>query len=207
MTPGPGSGAQRSPIDRAMDLLVYAPLGLALAARDELPKLIAKGRQESQGQVAMARVVGKFAVGRGQKEASKFLREASGRLAGLGLVPDPARTAKAAAEPSPPPSAPPPPSPASGPAAAPPAPSEPSAAPPAATGPAPAPASAGASPDGGPDGLAIPGYDSLSAPHVVQRLDGLSSDELEAVRSYEASHRGRKTILSRIAQLQSPSVA
>ncbi|MGH9154235.1 MAG: hypothetical protein ACRD03_18040, partial [Acidimicrobiales bacterium] len=51
--------------------------------------------------------------------------------------------------------------------------------------------------------LAIPGYDSLSAPHVVQRLDGLSGDELEAVRAYEAAHRARKTILGRIAQLQS----
>jgi hypothetical protein len=178
-----------------MDLLVYAPIGLALAARDELPNLIAKGRQESQGQVAMARVVGKFAVGRGQKEASRFLREASGRLAGLGLVPDPARTARSSGSA--------PPSPSPGPTASAPAPSTAS---PAATEPDPAPA-AGADPppEAGSDGLAIPGYDSLSAPHVVQRLDGLSADELEAVRAYEASHRGRKTILSRIAQLQSPS--
>ncbi|MGH9177086.1 MAG: hypothetical protein ACRD0N_00835, partial [Acidimicrobiales bacterium] len=51
--------------------------------------------------------------------------------------------------------------------------------------------------------LGIPGYDSLSAPQVVQRLDGLSAAELEAVRSYEAGTRGRKTILSRVAQLQS----
>jgi hypothetical protein len=52
--------------------------------------------------------------------------------------------------------------------------------------------------------LAIPGYDSLSASQVVQRLGGLSSEELEAVRQYESTTRGRRTILSKIAQLQSP---
>jgi hypothetical protein len=50
--------------------------------------------------------------------------------------------------------------------------------------------------------LAIPGYDSLSAPQVVKRLDGLVDGELEAVRRYEEAHRGRRTILSKIAQLQ-----
>jgi hypothetical protein len=52
-------------------------------------------------------------------------------------------------------------------------------------------------------GLAIPGYDSLSASQVLPRLDGLEPAELEAVRSYESAHRARKTILARIVQLQS----
>jgi hypothetical protein len=52
------------------------------------------------------------------------------------------------------------------------------------------------------EGLAIPDYDSLSAMQVVNRLPGLAADELAAVRHYEASHRGRKTILNRVAQLQ-----
>jgi hypothetical protein len=51
------------------------------------------------------------------------------------------------------------------------------------------------------DELAIPDYDSLSASQVVNRLPSLSVDELEAVRSYEAAHRGRKTILNKVAQL------
>jgi hypothetical protein len=51
--------------------------------------------------------------------------------------------------------------------------------------------------------LPIPGYDALSASQVVQRLPALSADELEAVRTYESSGRGRKTILHRVAQLQS----
>ncbi len=50
--------------------------------------------------------------------------------------------------------------------------------------------------------LAIPDYDSLAASQVVPRLAGLEPDELEAVRQYEAAHRARRTILSRVAQLQ-----
>ena len=50
--------------------------------------------------------------------------------------------------------------------------------------------------------LAIPGYDSLSASQVVQRLASLSAAELQAVGAYEASTRGRRTILARVAQLQ-----
>ena len=50
--------------------------------------------------------------------------------------------------------------------------------------------------------LAIADYDSLSAQHVVKRLDGLSPNDLDAVRTYEERHRGRRTILTRVAQLQ-----
>jgi hypothetical protein len=49
--------------------------------------------------------------------------------------------------------------------------------------------------------LAIPGYDALSASQVVERLAGLSGDELAAVRDYEAGHRRRRTVLGKIEQL------
>ena len=52
------------------------------------------------------------------------------------------------------------------------------------------------------DSLAIPGYDTLSASQVVQRLPGLAGVELEAIRAYESAGRARKTILNRVAQLQ-----
>ena len=55
--------------------------------------------------------------------------------------------------------------------------------------------------------LAIPGYDSLSAMQVVQRLPGLTPAELTAVRAYEARYRGRKTILNRADQLLSGSTS
>lgn len=179
MTP-PG-GDERSPVEKAVDLLIHVPLGILVTARDELPRLIAKGRQEATG----ARFIGKMAVDIGQREAGKVARRMSERLADLGLVPDPRRPPAGAA-------------PSGGPS------------PGAATDPAVAPDGAeapGATPPGQGDGpvagaLAIPGFDSLSAPQVVQRLDGLSDDELESVRAYETATRGRKTILSRIAQIQ-----
>ena len=37
----------------------------------------------------------------------------------------------------------------------------------------------------------------------ISRLAGLSPTELTSVQRYEAAHRGRKTILSKVAQLQS----
>lgn len=63
-------------------------------------------------------------------------------------------------------------------------------------------AGAGVAPGPAVASLAIPGYDSLSASQVVQRLAGLSGSELEAVKAYEAANRGRRTILARIGQLQ-----
>jgi hypothetical protein len=50
--------------------------------------------------------------------------------------------------------------------------------------------------------LAIPSYDTLAASQIVARLSGLNNDELTAVRSYEESHRARRTILARITQLE-----
>lgn len=51
-------------------------------------------------------------------------------------------------------------------------------------------------------GLAIADYDSLAASQVIPRLAGLEAGELAAVRHYETAHRGRKTILGKVAQLQ-----
>jgi hypothetical protein len=170
---------EQSPLERAVEVLVYAPLGLVFTAREELPRLIAKGRQGATGQVGMARIVGRFAVDQGQKEAGKMLRQVVDRLADMGLVPDPDRQASA-----------------------PPVKERVVGRDPVKPTPEPRPeATSGAVP--AVESLAIPGYDSLSAPQVVQRLDGLSTAELESVRVYEAATRKRKTILSRVSQLQS----
>jgi hypothetical protein len=53
----------------------------------------------------------------------------------------------------------------------------------------------------GSDELPIPGYDALSASQVVERLAGLGRDELDAVHAYETAHRQRRTILGKIEQL------
>src|SRR4051794_18501996 len=180
---------RKSPIDQALELFVYAPIGLALTAAEELPKLVEKGREQVAGRTAMYRMIGKFAVNEGQQRAGQFF--------------------KSRTQPAPPPNPPRPPAPTA-PVSTPPAAQH---QPQAATGPETAPVvtEALSEPNGNgmrppapaSDDLAIPGYDSLSASQVVQRLAGLSADELEMVRAYESATRGRKTILSRVAQLQS----
>jgi hypothetical protein len=166
----------RDPVEQVLDLLVYAPVGLALMARDELPKLIERGRSQVQAQATMARLVGQFAVHQGKREAEKLARRAGARVA---------RPPRSRPQPQPQPR----PAPAAAPTRTPsPAPSSPV-------------AGNGARPSAA--GLAIPGYDALAASQVVPRLAGLSAEELEAVRAYEAATRHRKTILSRIEQLRS----
>ncbi len=51
--------------------------------------------------------------------------------------------------------------------------------------------------------LPIDDYDHLAARQVVDRLDGLTSDELTAVERYEMAHRHRQTVLRKIEQLRS----
>ena len=63
--------------ERILDLFVYAPLGLALEAKEMIPKLAERGR----GQVALTRLAGTVAAQRGQAEASKLVDEISGALA------------------------------------------------------------------------------------------------------------------------------
>lgn len=45
------------------------------------------------------------------------------------------------------------------------------------------------------------GYDHLAAAQIVRLLDRLPESELEMVRTYEAAHRGRRTILAKVEQL------
>lgn len=162
---------ERSPVEQVLDLLVYAPVGLALAVRDELPRLVEKGRNQADAQVALARMLGQMAAGKGQQEIGKALNDLWARLSGAAGTDE-------------------------------------KQSPPAEKKPAPKPRASGSSaarPSKGPsaDDLAIPGYDALSAPQVVQRLTGLSPEELEAVGAYETATRHRQTILGRIAQLKS----
>jgi hypothetical protein len=177
----------KSPLERALDVFVYAPVGLALTAAEELPGLIEKGRERVTNQVTMARVVGQFVANQGAQEAGKAVKQAADALAGLGIVPGPRPGAQT-----------------NGPAVSA---GAGGGVPPAGTSSASSISTNGsgdghAAPAPPPDDLAIPGYDALSASQVVQRLDGLASGELEAVREYETATRGRRTILSKIAQLQ-----
>jgi hypothetical protein len=51
--------------------------------------------------------------------------------------------------------------------------------------------------------LPITDYDGLSATQIIDRLDGLSRGALERIRVYERAHRARRTILATIDQLTS----
>jgi hypothetical protein len=50
--------------------------------------------------------------------------------------------------------------------------------------------------------LPIPGYDQLAASQIVARLGDLDQADLGVVQQYEQTHRARRTVLNKIAQLQ-----
>jgi hypothetical protein len=175
VTEGPAKTPVEQAVAHAVELFVYAPIGLLFDGATVLPQLVERGRS----QVTMARLIGRFAVGQGRTEATKAASRLQDQAAGvLGFIGD----SVAAPMPGRPPTS------ANRPASR------------AATRPSPTegrPAPTASAAD-----LAIPDYDGLSASQVVNRLAGLSSTELASVQRYEAANRGRKTILSKVAQLQ-----
>jgi len=198
-------------VERAKEILVYGPIGLALYMRDTAPSFlkvfVARGRAEldqrkrSVGeQLGQARTVGQDTVGQNVPggAAPQVLRivadglgrvreTAEGVLEALGALGGDTLTAPGTGT-----------GPRSG------------------TNPRPAPGSPVVSPEEATSstdaamlsdrgvsvpGLAIPDYDELSASQVVDRLDGLAPSALDAIRAYEGAHRGRATILGKIEQL------
>jgi len=166
----PGGGKQM--LDQALDLFVYAPVGLLVSSleeltADDLPELAQKGRGRIGRVLSNARVVGSLTVAMGRRSIdSEFARW---------RMPEPARRANGhQAE-------------------------EPAAAPPVG---GPIPAEIAETPRRVAEThLAIPGYEALSASQVVRRLDGLAPVELEAIYAHEAATRRRRTILHRTQQL------
>jgi cytoskeletal protein RodZ len=195
--------------ERALDLLVYAPVGVALYLRDTVPTFVnlfvsrgraelGQRRQQAQNQVAQAKAMGEFAVNFGgpkvrehvEKGIALARKSAESVLGGPGEeggVPD-------AADEAPSPAPAPRPDRAAANSKAAKRPAAESTATATATTAAPAPAATT---------LVIPDYDELSASQVVERLDGLPASELDAVRAYEEAHRARRTILYKIEQLTS----
>lgn len=183
----------RDPFEQLLDLAIYAPLGLALSALERLPELAERGRHEIESKVPAARLVGQMVLDQGTKEVKNRVDDLPRRLkevlTGLGVLassslldddeppgPDDEPTSSAAPV---------------VPVAAEVEPVVPPVVVPAV--------------DAQTVDLPIPGYDTLSASQVVQRLPGLSADELDAVRSYEAARRARKIVLLKVAQLRAAS--
>ena len=164
----------------ARDIVLYAPIALVLDAPDLLPKLARQGKQHMRN----AKALGPHALRKIQNRllsTAETVGDQAGGILRQGAGPAPA-TSRAAARGARP-------EPATG--------NHRRGVDVSENGTRPA-----APPSPAVDELAIPDYDSLSALQVVDRLPGLTTDELEAVRAYEAAHRGRKTILNKAAQLQ-----
>ena len=200
--------ASEDRVERALEVFVYAPLGLGLWVRDLAPSvidtLVSRGKAEldrrqeqAQQHITTARSMGEVALAFGVPELRKragkqvnAMREQAERVVdGMssarsnGASGTPAPVPARAATPAPPRHAPaddtPP-------------------APPAATTTA---ETTSANRSASSAHLPIPGYDALSASQVVERLAGLGADELGAVREYELANRKRRTILGKIDQL------
>jgi hypothetical protein len=235
--------------DKAIELLVYAPVGVALYLRDMLPSMmpmfVSRGKREVQSHlpggppvpptppmppmppmpstpspadvrrkveegIGLAKVAADTGVGVAKGVAGGGFDLARGlagsAIQGLGNIrpdtPTPATPTAPSATTAPPSTDP-----------TSPAQPAPHAAPYVSPTPAPEPSygsssfSSPTSPTSspGPDievgSLAIPDYDELSASQVVERLDGLDAASLDAIKRYERAHRGRNTILGKIAQL------
>jgi hypothetical protein len=188
----------RDRIEQSIELLVYAPIGAGLYLKDMGPTFVnmfvARGRAEidrRQAQVQQrtttAKSIGQVAVAFGvpmvrqrvEKEVGNARLRAQSFLDTIGGNDDaPVAPRQRTAPRSAPRQRP---------------------APTIAPEPVAASRSNGASTAG--DSLPIPGYDALSASQVVERLAGLTPAELDAVRTYEGSHRNRRTILGKIDQI------
>lgn len=191
-------------LEQLLDLLVYAPLGLALEYRDLLPKLAERGR----GQVALMRLAQKVASdSSGRADTSEQIRStlldtldtlaawfgADACGADRPSAEDSTQPTRAAADES---------------------------AQPARTGTAATAEAAG-------DGLAqtdraaaptspgqeegaecstgsgepFPGYDQMTAREIIDALAGMSEPDLRAVASHEQRNRARSTVLNRVSRL------
>ncbi|MGZ4675514.1 MAG: hypothetical protein ACXVJ7_10655 [Acidimicrobiia bacterium] len=177
-----------TPIERAVELLVYAPIGLAMFAKDTVPTFlkmfVARGQTEvtqrrktAETQATQYKTIGQMAVKYGGPEvkrqagaaAETVRKRAEDTLAGIAAATAPAPAPGAAA------------------GGAPRRPTQAGTAPSAANG------TAGE--------LPITGYDLLSATQIIERLEGLPRPDLLAVKAYEVAHRARTTILGKISQL------
>ena len=65
----------KTPVEKAVDYFVFAPIGLASLARQMLPGLIEQGRQKVNNQLNTAKIVGQFAVQQGQAEVNRVANQ------------------------------------------------------------------------------------------------------------------------------------
>lgn len=184
------------PVERALRMLVYGPVGLACYVKDSAPTFLGLFVSRGQREVAnVRRTVGERlgivtpepatpradplgTIGRAATQAGAAAATTVTPVVKAGI--DAATSALRSVTGSP----------SSG---------APSTAAPSTAAP---PAGAAPTGEGGSaTDLPIPGYDGLSASQVIERLGGLPASALAQIRAYEAAHRGRRTVLASIDQL------
>ena len=212
-----------TPIERAVELLVYAPIGLAMFAKDTVPTFlkmfVARGQTEvtqrrktAETQAGQYKTIGQMAVKYGGPEVRRQAEAAAGTMrkraedtiAAVTAVTTPAASSTNGTAPAAPPRGPDSQSSAAraGTTTTPKGSTAKRASKPKAPKVETSPGeSAAPSPSPRQDALAIPDYDLLSATQVIDRLIGLARPDLLAVQAYETAHRARTTILGKIAQL------
>ncbi|MFO1538205.1 MAG: hypothetical protein ACKOVH_10360 [Actinomycetota bacterium] len=189
------------PVERALRMLVYGPVGLACYVKDSAPTFLGLFVSRGQREVAnVRRTVGERlgivtpepatpradplgTIGRAATQAGAAAATTVTPVVKAGI--DAATSALRSVTGSP----------SSG---------APSTAAPSTAAPSTAAPPAGGAPTGeggSATDLPIPGYDGLSASQVIERLGGLPASALAQIRAYEAAHRGRRTVLASIDQL------
>src|SRR4051794_10475182 len=96
---------ERSPLDIAADVFVYAPVGLAIELSKHLPDFAKQGREQLAGPIAAAKFVGNMAAQQGRTHFGESLRKATEPIFGdapppaTGAPPKPAQPAQPATAP------------------------------------------------------------------------------------------------------------
>lgn len=165
-----------APISQLVDMFIYAPIGMLYEYPDVLPQLIKKGKS----QVQLAKVMGEFALRKGQTDPAAFATDsfasASGAIAklitelgelfGATVANNPKAHGSSAGNP-----------------------------------PALDVSSASAPPDSSKEKLPIANYDKLTARDIIGLLSDITPAQRARVRAHETKNRARKTVLSKLDQL------
>ena len=71
----------KNPLDQLLDLCVFGPIGLLVAARARYPELVEQGRQQLEGHAAIGRFAARHVADKGKKagRALAKLRERTAR--------------------------------------------------------------------------------------------------------------------------------
>ncbi len=168
---------QRNPIDLALDVFVFAPLGATIEFWERMPEHAKIGRERLGKQAPAARMIGEMAVTTGRRKVEE-------RLEDLGILDGddaPAGSPESAT-----------PKTAASKAVASKAVASKAVAAEEVTEPATA---------AEPAALPIEDYDGLPAVQIIPLLTSLTQDERDAVRAHETAGRGRRTIIGKLDQL------